>query len=73
MQFLWPFKMPFLIIDLDKDYSHTVIGYPSKKYVWIMSRNPQFDENIYNKILENLSNIGYDISLIKKVPQVWPK
>ena len=73
MQFLWPFKMPFLIIDLDKDYSHTVIGYPSKKYVWIMSRNPQMDENIYKKILENLSNIGYDISLIKKVPQVWPK
>ena len=31
------------------------------------------DENIYKKILENLSNIGYDISLIKKVPQVWPK
>ena len=73
MQFLWPFKMPFLIIDLDKDYSHTVIGYPSKKYVWIMARNPQMDENIYNGILENLSNIGYDISLIKKVPQVWPK
>ena len=71
MQFLWPFKITSLIIDLADDYSHTVIGYPSKKYVWIMSRNPQMDENIYNKILENLSNIGYDISLIKKVPQIW--
>ena len=24
MQFLWPFKLPFLIIELDKDYSYTV-------------------------------------------------
>ena len=64
--FLWPFKMPFLIIELDEDYSYTVIGYPSKKYVWIMARDPQMEEKRYNLILDNLSKIGYDISLIKK-------
>ena len=37
MQFLWPFKMPFLIIDIDDEYSYTVIGYPSRNYVWIMA------------------------------------
>ena len=73
MQFLWPFKMPFLIIELDDDYSYTVIGYPSKKYVWIMARDPQIEADRYNLILENLSEIGYDISLIQKVPQIWPK
>ena len=64
MQFLWPFKMPFLIIELDEDYSYTVIGYPSKKYVWIMARDPQMEEKRYNLILDNLSKIGYDLSLI---------
>ena len=73
MQFLWPFKMPFLIIELDEDYSYTVIGYPSKKYVWIMARDPQMEEKRYNLILDNLSKIGYDISLIQKVPQIWSK
>ena len=73
MQFLWPFKMPFLIIELDEDYSYTVIGYPSKKYVWIMARVPQIEAARYNLILENLTEIGYDISLIQKVPQIWPK
>ena len=73
MQFLWPFKMPFLIIQLDEDYSYTVIGYPSKKYVWIMARVPQIEAARYNSILENLTEIGYDISLIQKVPQIWPK
>ena len=71
MQFFWPFKMPFLIIDLDEDYSYTVIGYPSRKYVWIMSREPIMDEKRYNIILDELSEIGYDITQIKKVPQIW--
>tara|TARA_Y100000590_G_scaffold427665_1_gene538072 strand:+ start:27 stop:557 length:531 start_codon:yes stop_codon:yes gene_type:complete len=71
MQFLWPFKLPFLIIELDKDYSYTVIGYPSRKYVWIMARDSKMKQDRYNKILENLSNIGYDITLIQKIPQDW--
>ncbi len=71
MQFLWPFKMPFLIIDLDEDYSYTVIGIPSRKYVWIMARDPIMNENQYDDILNRLSDIGYDISLIKKITQDW--
>ncbi len=71
MQFLWPFKMPFLIIDLDEDYSHTVIGYPNRNYVWIMAREPELAEEIYQSILKKLENVGYDISRINKVPQIW--
>ena len=71
MQFLWPFKLPFLIIELDKEYTYTVIGYPSRKFVWIMAREPKMEEERYNKILENLADIGYDITLIQKVPQDW--
>ena len=71
MQFLWPFKMPFLIIDLDDKYSYTVIGIPSRNYVWIMARKPELPEKTYQSILKNLEVVGYDISRIYKVPQVW--
>ena len=71
MEFLWPIKLPFLIIDLAEDYSYTVIGYPNRKYVWIMSRNFELDEVTYGKILNNLELVGYDISKIKHVPQIW--
>jgi apolipoprotein D and lipocalin family protein len=71
MQFLWPFKSKFLIINLDKNYQITVIGHPSKKYVWIMSRNPAIEDEKYESILGYLSSIGYDISKIKEVPQEW--
>ena len=70
---LWPFKLPFLIIELDKEYSYTVIGYPSRKFVWIMAREPKMEEERYNKILDNLADIGYDTTLIQKVPQHWDK
>ncbi len=71
MQFLWPFKSKFLIIELDKNYETTVIGHPSRNYVWIMARTPVIEESIYNSIIENLSLVGYDIKKIKKVPQKW--
>ena len=71
MQFLWPFKSPFLIIDLDEEYSYTVIGIPSRKYVWIMARDHKMPDGLYNNIISKLKNVGYDTSLIKKVPQNW--
>ena len=71
MQFLWPFKSPFLIIDLDEEYSYTVIGIPSRKYVWIMARDHKIPDALYNNIISKLKNVGYDTSLIKKVPQNW--
>ena len=71
MQFIWPFKMPFLIIDLDDNYKYTVIGYPSRKYVWIMAREPKLSDEVYEGILSNLAEVVYDISQINKILQQW--
>jgi len=69
VQFLWPFKAPYLVIDLSPDYRHTVIGHPSRNLVWIMSRQRSMSEVDYNAILQRLSEQGYDISRIVRVPQ----
>ncbi len=71
VQFFWPIKYPYLIIDLAEDYSYTVIGVPNRKFVWIMARESQIPEDTYEKILLNLKETGYDIAKIKKMPQVW--
>ncbi len=63
--------MPFLIIDLDDDYQYTVIGYPSRKYVWIMARESKLSDEVYDSILSDLAEIGYDISQVNKIPQQW--
>ena len=71
MQFLWPIKMPFLIIDLDEDYSYTVIGVPNRKYVWIMSRESSMNSDIFETIINKLKKVGYDTTQIKTIKQEW--
>ena len=71
VQFFWPFKFPYLIIDLAEDYSYTVIGVPNKKFVWIMSRKPEIPDETYEKILLQLKSVGYDTDKIVKMPQIW--
>jgi len=73
MQFLWPFKAEFLITHLNDDYSQTVIGRSKRDYVWIMARTPQIPEEDYQRLVKELEGQGYDISMLRRVPQRWPK
>ncbi|HPS71283.1 MAG TPA: lipocalin family protein [Bacteroidales bacterium] len=72
VQFFWPFKGDYWIIDLAPDYSYAVVGDPSKKYLWILSRTPEMDEATYQEILKKLVTIGYDVSKLLKTNQ-FPK
>jgi apolipoprotein D and lipocalin family protein len=69
VQFLWPFKAPFLVIDLDPGYTRTTIGYPDRSLIWIMARTPQIPESEYSAALAAAAAQGYDTSRIVRVPQ----
>lgn len=72
VQFIWPLRVTYLIIDLDKDYQWSVIGYPNRKLAWVLSRQPTLDPEVYAGILKRLTAQGYDTSLLKQVPQIIP-
>lgn len=69
IQFFWPLKFDYLIVDLAKDYSWTVVGVPDRDHVWIMSREKTLDEKTYSEIVNRLKNQKFDISKIEKVKQ----
>lgn len=71
MQFIWPIKADYRIAYLDPDYTQTVIGREKRDYVWIMARTPQIPEADYARILQFLTEQGYDVSRIRRVPQRW--
>lgn len=71
MQFIWPVKADYRIAYLSPDYTQTVIGREKRDYVWIMARTPQIPEPDYQRLLQFLAGQGYDVSLIRKVPQRW--
>ena len=68
--FFWPFKGNYWIIDLDPDYRWAVVGEPSRKYLWILSRTPTLAEAVYQGILERLKDKGYDPARLRKTAQV---
>lgn len=69
VQFFWPFRADYWIIELDPDYQYAVVGHPSRKYLWILSRTPQMDEALYQGLIQRIANKGYDPSLIKRTLQ----
>ncbi len=67
----WPLKFHYLIIDLAEDYSWTVIGVPSQKWVWIMAKDWKMSEEKLAMIIKRVKDMGYSIKDIKRVPQKW--
>ena len=65
VQFFWPFRGDYWIIDLDKEnYSYAVVGTPSRKYLWILSRTPKMDIDLLNSLLEKAKSKKFDTSKI---------
>lgn len=69
VQFFWPFKGKYWIIDLAKDYSYVVVGHPNRKYLWILSRTPKMDEKLYQKLLKGIDEKGFDLNKLEKTIQ----
>ena len=72
MQFIWPIKADYRIIHLDSDYSSTIVGRQKRDYVWIMARQPQLSESLYQEMVNRVFEAGYDINRLVRIPQYWP-
>jgi len=69
VQFFWPFKGKYWIIELDEDYTYAVVGHPNRDYLWILSRTKKMDEKTYTMLLEKIKDKGFDITKLKKTNQ----
>jgi len=59
----------YWIIDLGPDYEYAVVGHPSRKYGWILSRTPELPEDVLPGIIQRLEAQGYDFSQFQMVNQ----
>jgi len=69
VSFFWIFYGDYFVLDLDKDYQWALIGSSSDKYLWILSRSPQIEDELYTTLLAKLEKRGYDVSKLIKVQQ----
>lgn len=69
VSFFWIFYADYNVLELDTNYKWALIGSSSSKYLWILSRTPKLDNNVYEFILSKAKERGYDLSQLYKVPQ----
>lgn len=58
--FFWPFYGDYQVLMLPEDYRYSVVGEPSRKYLWILSRTKELTQEDKKTILTYLPTIGYD-------------
>lgn len=70
VQFFWPFKGDYNIISLEKDYQYAMVGSKNRKYLWILSRNPEMSRKTYKSLLDTAGELGYNTTdmLVTKHP-----
>ncbi len=67
--FFWPFYGDYWIIGLGPEYQYAIVGEPSRKYLWILSRTPTMDEKTYQEVLHRVESLGYQSGALMKTPQ----
>ncbi len=67
--FFWPFSGDYWIIGLGKNYEYAIVGEPSRKYLWILSRTPEMSPELYEEALRIVREKGYDASRLMPTKQ----
>lgn len=69
VSFFWPFAGNYYIIKLDDNYQHALVGDPSRKYLWILSRTKQMDEKIIDELMSIAEESGFQTKNVIMVNQ----
>ena len=69
VSFFWIFYGDYFVLELDKNYQWAIIGSSSDNYLWILSRTPQMEKQLYDELLEKITKRGYDVGKLIKVEQ----
>ncbi len=69
VSFFWIFYADYYILELDKNYQWALIGSSSDKYLWILSRTPQLEQETLEHIVSKAEEHGYDTSKLIWVEQ----
>jgi apolipoprotein D and lipocalin family protein len=56
----------YWIIGLGPDYTWAVVGTPSRKYLWILSRTPEMSAPSYDRAIAIAKGNGFDVTRVVK-------
>lgn len=59
----------YWILELDREYRFALVGEPSRKYLWILARDPVMDPAAYDELVARAARHGFDTSRLLRTPQ----
>jgi apolipoprotein D and lipocalin family protein len=63
VSFFGPFYGGYNIIELDKEgYQYSMVAGPDRSYLWILSRTPDLDDAILERLLARASELGFPLA-----------
>jgi apolipoprotein D and lipocalin family protein len=64
--FFPPIEGNYWILDHDPKYAWSIVGEPSGRYLWILSRTAKVSESQYDALVQKVKAMGYDTSRLRR-------
>ena len=62
VSFFGPFYGGYNVIELDKEgYQYSMVAGPDRSYLWILSRSPDLDDAVLERLLAKAGELGFPI------------
>lgn len=62
--FFRPFYGGYNIIELDENYSYSLVCGPDRSYLWILAREPQLDPAVLERLKARAAGLGFDTAAL---------
>lgn len=59
----------YWIVELAPDYRYAVVGTPDRSKLWILSRTPTMDEDLFDRLVARAEEEGFDTTRLIRTPQ----
>lgn len=69
VSFFGPFYGDYWVMDHADDYSWTIVGEPSGRYLWLMTREAQPGEPAVQALIARAKALGYDTAMLRITKQ----
>ncbi|MET3893018.1 apolipoprotein D and lipocalin family protein [Bosea sp. OAE506] len=67
--FFWPIQGDYWVLDRADDYSWAIVGEPSGRYLWLLTRSRQISPKQYAALVSRAQALGYDTTLVRRTQQ----
>jgi apolipoprotein D and lipocalin family protein len=61
VQFFWPFRGDYWVLELDPDYAYALVGAPDRESLWILSRTPTLDHDVLERLVQLADQKGFPV------------